>query len=175
MKSIMLSVQPQWLAKILNGEKTIEIRKTAPKELPCEVYLYCTKNGEGLYKGDDGYFIFGKGNASNGIIRNGLVVAKFTANRVTKIISHSDGYATDNDYTMDMILHKACLEIEELVEYFNDKDGYALAITNLVIFDKPMELKEFATWNETKWSGEATHWIPLAKAPQSFCYVEVIK
>ena len=30
---ILMSINPKWLAKILNGEKTIEVRKTAPKEL----------------------------------------------------------------------------------------------------------------------------------------------
>lgn len=32
-KCILISVKPEWVKKILNGEKTIEIRKTAPKEL----------------------------------------------------------------------------------------------------------------------------------------------
>jgi len=30
-ESILLSVQPQWACMILNGEKTIEVRKTCPK------------------------------------------------------------------------------------------------------------------------------------------------
>ena len=35
MREIMISIQPQWVEKILSGEKTIEIRKTMPKcELP---------------------------------------------------------------------------------------------------------------------------------------------
>lgn len=33
MKSVMLSIQPKWIEKIVNGEKTIEVRKSAPKEL----------------------------------------------------------------------------------------------------------------------------------------------
>ena len=41
---ILLSIKPEHLVKILNGEKTLEIRKTMPKcELPCRVWLYCTK------------------------------------------------------------------------------------------------------------------------------------
>lgn len=28
----MISIKPQWVAKILNGEKTIEIRKKFPKD-----------------------------------------------------------------------------------------------------------------------------------------------
>lgn len=43
MKSIMLSIKPKIVKKILNGEKTIEIRKTRPKcELPVKVYIYCS-------------------------------------------------------------------------------------------------------------------------------------
>lgn len=42
-RAILMSIQPQWLEKILNREKLIEIRKTMPKcELPIDVYLYCT-------------------------------------------------------------------------------------------------------------------------------------
>lgn len=44
MKSILISIKPEYVEKILNGEKTIEIRKTKPNiELPCKVYIYCTK------------------------------------------------------------------------------------------------------------------------------------
>ena len=32
-RSILLSVKPEWLVKILNGEKTIEVRKKVLKEL----------------------------------------------------------------------------------------------------------------------------------------------
>lgn len=59
-KAILMSIKPQWLEKILKGEKTIEIRKTMPKcKLPIEVYLYCTKGKEYLYYDNvsHGYFI----------------------------------------------------------------------------------------------------------------------
>ena len=36
-KVIILSVRPEWVVKILNGEKTIEVRKTAPKEVTNDV------------------------------------------------------------------------------------------------------------------------------------------
>lgn len=36
-KYILISIQPQWLCKILNGEKTIEIRKKVLKEMLCNV------------------------------------------------------------------------------------------------------------------------------------------
>lgn len=34
MKSILMSIQPKWVKKIISGEKIIEVRKTAPKEVP---------------------------------------------------------------------------------------------------------------------------------------------
>ena len=34
MKNILIAIRPQWVEKIANGEKTIEVRKTAPQEVP---------------------------------------------------------------------------------------------------------------------------------------------
>ena len=43
MKSVLIAIRPQWVEKIARGEKTIEVRKTAPKEVPFKAYIYCTK------------------------------------------------------------------------------------------------------------------------------------
>ena len=43
MKSILLSIKPKYVAEILNGEKTIEVRKRFPKDYKGWVYIYCTK------------------------------------------------------------------------------------------------------------------------------------
>ena len=43
MESVLISIKPEWLEKIIRGEKTIEIRKTAPKETPFKAYIYCSK------------------------------------------------------------------------------------------------------------------------------------
>ena len=58
-KAILMSIQPTWVSKILNGEKTLEIRKDAPKEWKDYlsgktkekpksklVYIYCTKGNK---------------------------------------------------------------------------------------------------------------------------------
>ena len=45
MKTVLMSIHPKWCEKIFNGEKTIEVRKTAPKvETPFTVYVYQTKH-----------------------------------------------------------------------------------------------------------------------------------
>lgn len=47
MKSILLSIKPQWVAKILNGKQTILVMKKAPKKgVGCWWYLYCSKSGD---------------------------------------------------------------------------------------------------------------------------------
>lgn len=40
-KAVMLSIRPKWCEKIVNGDKTIEVRKTRPKmETPFKCYIY---------------------------------------------------------------------------------------------------------------------------------------
>lgn len=43
MTEILMSIRPEWVEKILSGKKTVEVRKSAPKETPFKVYIYCTK------------------------------------------------------------------------------------------------------------------------------------
>lgn len=44
MKSVLISIRPEWCAKIASGEKTVEVRKTRPKmNPPFKCYIYCTK------------------------------------------------------------------------------------------------------------------------------------
>ena len=95
-KSILLSIKPKYVAKILNGEKTIEIRKQMPKcDLPIDVYIYCTKDKTPLFKyiplGDapnmwDIDLPQNKKEYSNDVLLNGKVVAKFTVRKVEEIV-----------------------------------------------------------------------------------------
>lgn len=42
-KAVMLSIRPEWCAKIIIGRKTMELRKSVPKlEVPFKCYIYCT-------------------------------------------------------------------------------------------------------------------------------------
>lgn len=43
-KAVLISIRPEWVKKILDGEKTLEVRKNRPNmETPFKVYIYCTK------------------------------------------------------------------------------------------------------------------------------------
>ena len=174
-KTILISIKSKWVAKILNGEKTIEIRKTMPKcDLPIDVYIYCTK-GNGLLRlnGKRSYYVKGK------------VVAKFTLNKVEEIKFNNNF----NNYYIDRHTEEnvgeitlgiaSCLCHKELNDYLKEDTGYAWHISNLVIFDRPKELSEFykrqcpliCMHKYTYYCDICSN--RLTKAPQNFCYVEV--
>ena len=155
MRAILISIKPQYVAKILNGEKTIEIRKTMPKcDLPIDVYIYCTKDKELLHKNcADIYWVedkdFQAKNKNLGIktqpYLNGKVVAKFTLKEI-----RSAKYQPYVDETSKMVNELTCLTDEELDKYLNKKNGYGWVIDDLVIFDKPKEISEFKV-NKKYW------------------------
>ena len=152
MNAILMSIQPKWASKILSGDKTIEIRKTAPKP-PFKVYLYCTKGEPILYFRNLGtykitYFEthYANGQSRNvGEYGNGKIVAEFICDKVDYLINHGSSFkiqGQDDGYT-NSIADSSCLSFSDLRKYLQDKIGYALHISNLKIYDKPKELGEF--------------------------------
>lgn len=156
-KSIIISIKPKWVEKILNGEKTIEIRKSIPKcELPIDVYIYCTKGKPFLMVGrnDNKTYLDNGGEESvyspnHNYIGNGKIVAKFTLNKVDKISNCGSCFEIVNEsyaYT-NAIGNRSCLDFNDMKKYLNNGNGYAWHIENLQFFDKPMELSEFCKGN----------------------------
>ena len=150
MKSILISIQPQWVEKILNGEKTIEIRKTMPKcELPCKVYIYCTMpNKQENRKPHSWEVVWLK-----------RVVAEFTLNKVSTYDWDTDFLNTNQNmyYIKSGEADKTCLTYEQLCNYGKGKDLYGWHIEDLVIYDTPKGLDRF------------THYIPNNECPTKQC------
>ena len=200
MKAIIISVKPQWVEKILNGEKTIEIRKTMPKcELPCKVYIYCTQAKPYLYRLDDDDNFELTNNlrphedcfVKDYNALNGKIVAEFTLNKIDRC--GEAVYDANRDLWEDwntLGLNNSCVHPYDLEEYSNGYELYAWYIDNLKIYDKPKELSEFKTYcnlvhnkknvqcfsilcrfkNECK-----DHLKPIIRPPQSWCYVEKVE
>ena len=164
-KAILISIKPKYLAKILNGEKTIEIRKTMPKcDLPIDVYIYCTKDKQILKQ-----LVFKSWHNLGGYTDyekiNGKVVAKFTLNRIRT-----------NDMTN--CLQGSCLSYAEVNKYTKGKKFYGWVIDNLKIFEEPKELNEFWYCTEKHCFFSECHKYMhcrkyLKRPPQSWQYVEV--
>lgn len=197
MKAILLSIRPEHLVNILNGKKTVEIRKSKlPLNVP--VYLYCTKGKPQLgchtvYKSnirsnENGIRVFTKlGTLSKKDYFNGKVVAKC-------IFSEVDNYELTYKFNGDWAylipeedLKKTCLPYEEVEAYGDPKPLYFYHITNLEIFNEPKELSEFNRCDgfidccKCKYyplsnnMGVNCKYRPITKAPQSWCYVEELK
>ena len=184
MKAILITDYARWCALMMNGDKTIEIRKEnvgkAVQKLIDEygyadIYVYCTKDiKNGLYRAKKWVCVNQKNTIPS--IRNGKVPFKFRCYKVEEI-----------RFDDKEIQRKACLTEDELFDYLfvnepyheDMKKGYAWHISNLVIFDKPKELSEFYLYcKDEKCEYRNNHCsicyrTPLTKAPQSWCYVEI--
>ena len=71
-KAVLISIRPEWCEKIINGQKTIEVRKTRPKmNPPFKCYIYKCGNGKvnGEFVCDEIISIDGAGRIPSDIAR----------------------------------------------------------------------------------------------------------
>ena len=177
-KAVLISIRPKWCEKIINGDKTIEARKTRPKiDTPFKCYIHCTLP---KYPHED--FI-----ATNyprpRFYGGGKVIGEFTCDRIDWI-THI-GYtgipnlvetricdaATMRTSPVGGLLNAACLTPKMLNDYLAWGDGYGWHISDLRIYDEARELSEFTGLRNTRF-GAAPY--DIKRAPQSWCYVEEV-
>lgn len=159
MKEIMISIKPEYVEKILNGQKTIEIRKSKPScELPCKVYIYCTKANDNFVKKckticNKYYESKYLSSLSHKLYNYGIgkVVAYFTLNKVETLERDLNDWLPKNRYDIsNELLKDIKLNQEQLWKYGQGKTLYAWHIDNLKIYDEPRELSEFYKNNYKK-------------------------
>lgn len=163
MKSILISIRPKWCEKIISGEKTIEVRKTAPKEVPFKAYIYATRPkkfykcgavstsdellwlANGKIEMGDGFKFWADGDEYQCL--NGRIIGEFICDKVYNLVNAFGGimFADENLNQLEPQLFRdmSCLADEQTADYLGNKDGYGLHITALKIYDKPKELSEF--------------------------------
>jgi len=183
-KVSVMSVRPEWLAKILNGEKTVEIRTRVPKDFVGEIHLACTKGKPVLsdmqnYEKElfhQRFYLFYDFLENRPEPLNGKVVAKFDYDyKNVKRISYDiiEDYAGDmedvciKERVYERIVNNACLDYEHMSKYSKCKPLFAIPLTNLAIFNKPRELGKY-------YSQKDYYKASLTRCPQSyqFAYVE---
>lgn len=197
MKSVLISTRPKWCEKICHEigkeeagkpiyEKRIEVRKTAPKEVPFKAYIYETKESKMRYLNDRfNSFLKNKSHYTD----MGKVIGEFICDKVYSIKNQGNSFVVANEEqgVTNEIARQSCLDYDDMVGYLGNKDGYGWHISDLKIYDKPKELSEFwkvgkcpyATENGCTYNyhcfragqmnrcGET-----LTRPPQSWCYVE---
>jgi len=195
MKALLLSIRPEYAINILNGEKTLELRKSVPKGYKGWVYVYVTKGKPRLSvvhddeNGKTYYYL----NSNWGRELNATIPFRFW---FEEYISYKY-YADDNTYFVkrpqdfgygaEGVLKSLCLTRDEFKEYGKGKDLYAWHIKKLDTFYEPMQLSDFyrGTFydapfklstlkkgeyiNKVKWLEMST----LKHPPQSWRYVYV--
>ena len=166
MKAILMSIHPKWCNLIASGTKTIEVRKTAPKDTPFKVYIYQTK-----YRG--GNFIVNE--ALNTVYGGGKVIGEFVCDKVIKTcgwrLRGNTGWCAKRTEAEEKFPTSACLTIDEIVEYAGGegREVSGWHISDLKIYDKPKELGMFLTPNGTG-GVLGNHY--LSHPPRSWQYVE---
>lgn len=201
MKNILLSIRPKWCEKICHEigkdekgkpiyEKRIEVRKTAPKEVPFKVLIYCTKQrmtkvscmysylhiNEPKASLRYGERITTWGNIGDVIVNRttpyeyvsygmqGKVIGEFVCDRITDISVVVRNCNEDYNHVYHNDECKgSCLTWKELQEYGKGKPLYGWHISDLKIYDKPKELSEFYNLK-----GET-----IKRAYQSWGYINV--
>lgn len=177
-QSVLISIQPKWCERIANGEKVVEVRKTKPKlDTPFKCYIYCTKGGDALTMPclNAPRYTIHRAHSSRGgrqltaeereKLVNGKVIGEFICDSITYL----GKVATDpwdnlskwiHEHNKQLITEKACLTEKELLNYGGE---YAWHISDLVIYDKPIEWGEYCLSKS----------LPLKQPPQSWCYIEL--
>ena len=207
MKSVLISIKPKWCELIANGKKTIEVRKTRPKcAVPFKCYIYCTKDkGISFWTGKRYAYADDRSHNLFDVCGNGKAIGEFICNKIDRLAvcgyDNSDmklrrvddnltAYNLDYDY-----LNKCRLSLGELKSYANGSELFGWHISDLVIYDKPKELSEFATFcdKNVNHCANCEHYLfdnddlngyrrwcgvyrrkPLTRPPQSWCYTEIL-
>lgn len=179
MKSVLISIKPEWVEKITSGKKTIEVRKTAPKEVPFKAYIYCTKTKnkwstcdyEGAYQNSKGEIVYAQQH----------IIGEFVCDKVYLIKNQGNRFVVANEAqgVTNEIARQSCLDYYDMDNYLDNKDGYGWHISDLKIYDKPKNLSEFKKGCNGCKERDTYHCYfycygkrPLTRPPQSWCYVE---
>lgn len=182
MNSVLISIRPEWVEKIASGQKTIEVRKTAPKGTPFKAYIYATKPkkfykcgavstsdellwfANGKVEMGDGFKFWADGDEYQCL--NGKVIGEFICDRIYPIKAERyDGgsfersrkslltFLSSKDHSA--LLFATRLTTEEIFDYLGGegKWGYGWHISDLKIYDKPKELSEFHKCNFNSMNG----------------------
>ena len=170
-KAVLISIRPEWVAKIANKIKTVEVRKTKPNlKTPFKCYIYCTNTRPFLIWDD---------------VFNGHVAGEFVCDRIDTINPKMEPYGiydVDDDFVAQTRLVNGALW-----DYGKGATLYGWHIVDLRIYDQLRELTEFRRpcpndlycetcamySNNTGICNNGA--LPLRRPPQSWCYVEELK
>ena len=171
MKSVLISIKPKWVERIASGQKTIEVRKTAPQlQVPFKCYIYETKGQ---------YVKFTHGAHTKYGYGRGKVIGEFICDKVDEYpYDYCDGVDIDDDTILETAIDR-----EDINIYAKGKTLYGWHISDLKLYDSPKKLSEFYITCKEKscqmCDAEREYDVcafgrkkPITRPPQSWQYVE---
>ena len=170
-KAVLISIKPKWCERIASGKKTVEVRKTAPKNgPPFKCYIYCTNPS---YPHEDFFVIDAGTKKYKAFYGGGKVIGEFICDSIG--IYHPGSCFTDERLVFSLRV-LSCLTPKEICNYSNGKPIYGWRISNLKIYDQPKELGDFKSYYG-KCEIVDGYPVPatdrsITRTPQSWMYVE---
>lgn len=164
-KAVLLSIRPEWCNLILQGRKTVEVRKTKPEGLktPFKCYIYCT------LAGSDSLFVdvlnrdVVAWNRSGWPDKRGRVIGEFICDKIWEM--------APLNHAPDDVEEMACMDRNAIVRYLRCR-GWAWHISSLKVYDKPISLQKFTGLRKTKFGMEP---VGITRPLQSWGYVEELE
>ena len=157
-KAVLISIHPEWCELIANGKKTMEVRKTRPKlDTPFKCYIYCTA-GNLSYPVKNGMVCHNNGGK--------VVIGEFVCDSIRCFDVPYPAFQKKMD---ESIMEQSCLTYWQLHRYAYHDALYGWHISDLVIYDRPKELRELKGLRQTKFGWAL---VPIFRPPQSWHYVE---
>lgn len=186
-KAVLLSIRPEWVEKIVDGRKTVEIRKSHPRiPTPFKCFIYCTKDPQKKFWTGPRYsYVDDHSHNAFDICGSGKVIGEFVCDKVYKVIKSGSSYIVDgaDRGKTNEVAMESCLGFDEMRAYLGTHTGYAWHISKIQIYDKPRELGELRKWCRNSWYCESCAMFNAndevcgnaaleVRPPQSWCYVE---
>ena len=167
-RDILFSIKPKYVHLILEGKKTIEVRKTRCKSEPkFRGFIYCTNDlSYTLWKCDVNAFARGRAVNRPELNCNGRIVCHCTIPVIDEYKWDSENVRYDID---DDTLAKTCLTQEDLIEYGRGKTLYGYHLEYVMPYCGPVRIEEAWAWQPYK--EELMVKTSLKRSPQSWCYV----
>lgn len=198
--AVLLSIYPKYCELILNGSKTVEIRKNKPNlPTPFKCYVYCTraksqvKNGgmilsnDELYRLPNGEIKYGnsielatyeENEYSTDNFLNRKVIAEFTCTGISEFQVFENGSI---QYWNRYYLENSCLPYDEVARYIgNNRHGYAWEISNVKAYSHLMNVSDFRRCKNCKIKLECSSICDdsesvIYRPPWGWCYCGELK
>ena len=173
MKSVLISIRPQWCELIASGQKTVEVRKSRPKiPTPFKCYIYETR-GKKAWTDIPVPEDQGGGEIRDLVQRGGKVIGEFVCDDILEACWDYEA-SCGGDFWGDNleVLDGCCLTDDEIFTYLGrgkTGSGCGWHISDLRIYDKPRELSSFTGLRK---AGNWEYAKKVERAPQSWKYVE---